>query len=254
MGMYTRKNATGDAGEYLTGYAFAGKLGWAYRILDSDTGIDGEVEIYDGEEPTGRLIKVQVKSTAKPRQAGGATEGDDEDHAEAEPGGFKISVKKVDVTYWRLLSLPVVLCVADIAAGKVYFRIIDDTAKIPDTKSATFSVFIPIESEVAEAARAGLSGAAPRTFDPLNELLDQVQAKLDEVRAAGGGAYAFDKGEALRLLRGEQNKLTTSIRTLTTVGGWILSVEGQKRVDQLLADLHRAICDVDFESMQWENS
>lgn len=47
MSMYTQKNSTGDAGEYLVGFTFAGKLGWAYRILDSDTENDGQAEVYD---------------------------------------------------------------------------------------------------------------------------------------------------------------------------------------------------------------
>ena len=114
MGKYTRKNSTGDAGEYLVGYTFAGKLGWAYRILDSDTGIDGEAEVYNGEEPTGRLLKVQVKSTVKHRQ----TISKEEDEVSESEEGFKVSLKKVDVAYWRLLTLPVVLCVAHISTGQ----------------------------------------------------------------------------------------------------------------------------------------
>ena len=251
MGKYTRKNSTGDAGEYLVGYVFAGKLGWAYRILDSDTGIDGEVEIYDGEEPTGRLLKVQVKSTAKHLQ----TISNEDDKVSESAEGFNVSLKKADVAYWRLLALPVVLCVAHISTARVYFRLIDSSVVIPDDKNATFSVSIPWKDEVTEAARDTLMQTASlRDFNPLTRLLEQVEDELGQLQQAGGISYAFDKGENLARLRKEHTNLIGSIRTLAALGGWVLSEENQGRIDWLAAEFNRQVNRLDHESMEWENS
>lgn len=245
MGRYTSRNSTGDAGEYLTGYAFAGKLGWAYRILDSDTGVDGEVEIYDGEQPTGKLLKVQVKSTVKPRNA---TPGDAA-VAEQVEGGFKVSVKKTDVDYWMKLALPVVLCAADIGAGRVCFRLMDETVVIPVGGEKTFSVDILSANEVAEPARTTLLSHSARPFD---RLMQTGQAKLEFLSTKCGLTYAFNEKRPIRDLKNWHRDWSTSIRTLISHGALVLSEESKAQFENLSGAINQQINRLDFESREWE--
>lgn len=248
MGKYTRKNSTGDAGEYLVGYVFAGKLGWAYRILDSDTGIDGEVEVYNGEEPTGRLLKVQVKSTA---QADAIVKN--EGAAGEVAAGFSVQLKKPDVVYWKTLALPVILCVAHIETAKVYYRIIDSTVTIPDGPEATFSLEIPSGNELNEAAREPLTTAAPlRDFNPLTRLLEQTEVMIERLGKASPLDFAFDKGVAIHQLKKQAQEQINSIKALTALGGWMLGEATQDRVNELIDILWMEVQRIDLESSDWE--
>ncbi len=251
MGKYTRKNSTGDAGEYLVAYAFSGRLGWAYRILDSDTGIDGEVEIYNGEEPTGRLFKVQVKSAAKLRQ----TISKEEDDVEESDDEFSVSIKKIDMAYWRILALPVVLCIAHISTGRVYFKIIDSSVEIPENRYSTFSIAIDKRNEVTEAAHETLFRAAPlRNFNPLSRLLEQAAAKHSLLCSQTGDSYAYDKGVAIRQLKRESSALISRIRGLANLGGWVLGEATQNQVDRISGELNREVIRLERESAELEDS
>jgi hypothetical protein len=72
MPKYTSKNISGDAGEYLAAYMVTHKLGWPFRLLGVDIGVDGEMEVLnENGESNGDVIKVQVKALNRPGFAGG---------------------------------------------------------------------------------------------------------------------------------------------------------------------------------------
>lgn len=249
MGKYTRQNSTGDAGEYLVGYTFAGQFGWAYRILDSDTGIDGEVEIYDGEAATGRILKVQVKSTG--RLVG--TISKDESDATAVGNTFRVSIKKVDVLYWRMLALPVILCIADISQKRVFFREIDSSIEVPDVAAETFQIEVPIANELLPAQRDRLVALAPlRDFNPLERLLQLAEMEIQLLRQVQGGQYLGDAGHRFRELRTRCFDLVRRIRSLSELGGWLLHEASKERVDAACDEVQRQINRIDRELHDWE--
>jgi len=251
MGQYTRQNSTGDAGEYLVGFTFVGRLGWAYRILDSDTGIDGEVEIFDEGVATGRILKVQVKSSASVGHQAGNEDAEVVDDAD----GFSVQLKKSDVAYWKLLALPVVLCIAHIKSSDVYYKLIDSTVVIPSGVAATFTVQVPRQNELTQSARDTLIQSAPlRDFNPLTRLLEQVEVKTELLESEDSRSYAFDKGEGLRHLKDECDALLNSVRGLAVLGGWILNEETEARINGLSARMRRQVSRMDHESLEWENS
>ncbi|WP_437981682.1 DUF4365 domain-containing protein [Sorangium sp. So ce117] len=89
---FQESNAIGLAGEYLVGAVVARALRWPYRMQPiADMGVDGEIEVIDPQgRSTGRLIKVQAKSTER-------------------VGERTRYVKREHFEYWRDLAVPVVV-------------------------------------------------------------------------------------------------------------------------------------------------
>ena len=103
---YRDSNSTGNAGEYFVGGVVSSELGWVYRNQPiADIGIDGEIEIIDDEgDSTGEIIKVQVKSTS------------------TEDLPASRYVQHNDFEYWRLLSVPVIVCLVLVDEREGYWR------------------------------------------------------------------------------------------------------------------------------------
>jgi hypothetical protein len=103
---YRDSSATGSAGEYFVGGVVSSELGWVYRNQPiADIGIDGEIEVIDDEgSSTGEIVKVQVKSTS------------------TEDLPARKYVPHSDFEYWRLLSVPVIVCLVLVEEREVYWR------------------------------------------------------------------------------------------------------------------------------------
>lgn len=86
-----------------------GSLGIFREQLDSDFGIDLDLEYVDGEHVTGRTARIQVKSARdlKPRKDGRPTVG---------------GIKQTTLRYWCDISFrtSVIAYAVDLAAGKIY--------------------------------------------------------------------------------------------------------------------------------------
>jgi hypothetical protein len=119
---YTTNNATGDAGQYLVGAVVSSELEWAYRNQPiADIGIDGEIEVIDNEESTGDIVKVQIKSTK-------------EDEVP-----FSTSIPRNDYEYWKLLSVPVIVCRAVLPEREVYWKHAERGRKTDDSVHYEFT-------------------------------------------------------------------------------------------------------------------
>jgi uncharacterized protein DUF4365 len=82
--------------------------GWVFRRQDgdSDFGIDGEIEIVDRNQVTGRLVKCQVKSSAGIAFKDGET---------------SVQVKVSTYNLWRDTPLPTILFCVDTNANAIYW-------------------------------------------------------------------------------------------------------------------------------------
>jgi hypothetical protein len=137
-------------------------LAWLYRDQPiADLGVDAHLEVVDGNEGTGRLLAVQIKSGSSFFKA--PTEGGwwfrfDDDHAQ----------------YWLSHSLPVIVVLHDPDSGTTYWqRIASDT--ITNT-GQMWKVRVPSDQLLDASARAPLSAIAQRPveMDTVRSLCDQL--------------------------------------------------------------------------------
>ncbi len=166
---FTKKQAVGQAGEYLVGAVVTHRLAWPYRTQPiTDLGVDGEIEVLDeaGVSLSG-IIKVQAKATAK----------DDEDSA-APP--FRRYVYPAHYEYWAALSLPVIVCRPVLATGKIYW--------LPASAGRTSGKMISFDFEACHELTAGSAGALRdlarregEVFDILSGAAEVAQHRIADV-------------------------------------------------------------------------
>ncbi|PVZ42564.1 DUF4365 domain-containing protein [Pseudomonas sp. CC120222-01a] len=109
---YLKRSVNGDAGEYLAAHRFTRVLGWPYRMLDVDLGVDGEIEILDANgTSTSDIIKVQVKTF--------------ESISSEESKGIYVTDKHIK--YWKRFCLPIIMVCVDLSKGKVYWKAVTAT-------------------------------------------------------------------------------------------------------------------------------
>lgn len=85
---------------------WVGEAGWVYRDVPqgTDYGIDGEVEIFENDEATGLLFKVQIRGSAQ------------------QSGRISRRVKGAHRTYWRSIGVPVMLVAAQTSTQELFGR------------------------------------------------------------------------------------------------------------------------------------
>lgn len=80
---------------------FANSIGWTWRPTPNDDyGLDGELEPVEDGVPSGRIIKVQVKSGRSYRKS-------------EDDSGFVFVASRNDLEYWQNVNTPVLLVVHD---------------------------------------------------------------------------------------------------------------------------------------------
>jgi hypothetical protein len=106
---------TGDVGEKTIDLLFTREFGWSYHQFGNKrAGIDGEVEIVeDGDELSGRLLAVQVRSGASY-------------FARTTASGIIYEGNQDELDYWLRYSLPVVLVLYNPDADVAYWTAITD--------------------------------------------------------------------------------------------------------------------------------
>ena len=128
-----RSERTNRRGVHAVGSIFLGEdFEWFFRPQEvSDVGIDAIVEILDNDEPTGRLIGLQIKTGASYFRSSGDS--------------YVLSIDNKHMEYWAKYDLPVYLILADPKRGiflweKVERRLCQPTRdgwkiKIPKTNT-----------------------------------------------------------------------------------------------------------------------
>lgn len=115
MAKYNEALAIGDAGEFLCGFQFTHLLGWPYRMLPRDLGVDAEIEVLDKDShSTGEIMKVQVKSQADASSL-------------AQKEHFDFYPKDEHLAYWKSFIVPIIFCGVDLASQRVYWKVIRNT-------------------------------------------------------------------------------------------------------------------------------
>jgi len=154
-----------------------GGLGSLFRELPTaDVGIDGQLEIVDGDGlgghvVTGRVISVQIKSGASY-----FAKGDD--------ASWFVYIDKQTMNYWKAHSLPVILVLVDTQNGKCYWTRADDDAH--EELDGTFRVEVSKASSLDTSSFAELVRLAENTTDEGRRLAG-LQSDLPYIRALAGG-------------------------------------------------------------------
>lgn len=114
MSRARRYDSKADVGVTATQLHVERQLGWIFRDQrKNDFGIDAHVEICDGDEPTGRLVGLQVKTGASYFR-------------ERVAGGWVFRFGDKHRSYWLFGSLPVIVILFDDAEGVGYWEVVTD--------------------------------------------------------------------------------------------------------------------------------
>ena len=122
------------------------KLGFTVRPQsNADYGIDHHAEMIEEELASGRLLALQVKTG-------------DSYFVEQDSTGVIFRADSDHIDYWLNHSLPVVICLCDLAKAEVYWQIVS-----PDTIVSTgkgFKIRVPIDQKVDQQSKYDLQQIA----------------------------------------------------------------------------------------------
>ena len=126
---------TAQQGEDLAQWHFS-RIGFTVRPQNNrDYGLDHHAELIEDEQASGRLLALQVKTG---------------DSYFAEQDGTHI-IFRTDSDhrdYWLNHSLPVVVCLCDLAESEVYWQIVSPETIVSTGKG--FKIRVPIDQKVDE--------------------------------------------------------------------------------------------------------
>ena len=137
---------------------FVQEFGWIFREqFVSDFGIDAQVEVTQGEKPTGRLLALQVKAGAsffKPNKT----------------GNFVYYGEGRHLRYWERHSLPVAIVMHNPESGLTLWQRISD-GEVEQRKNDRWSIEIP-STNVLNA------DAMPRLIKGVSDITAQRRLSL----------------------------------------------------------------------------
>lgn len=107
---YFDNQQIGDMGELIVKKEFIKLFKWPCRGQEIDLGIDAEFEVMlEDHSSSGKIVKVQIKSTATPFKDGTNTIYPDREHIE----------------YWKKITTPVILCAVNVESEEILWKVID---------------------------------------------------------------------------------------------------------------------------------
>ncbi|MFG1849598.1 DNA/RNA helicase domain-containing protein [Micromonospora carbonacea] len=125
-----------------------GSLRWLFREVSvSDVGIDGHIELIDGDRATGKLLGVQIKSGRSWFR-------------EPSNGGWVYRGDPRHLDYWRGYALPVLIVLVDVEARIAYWQHLDPTT-IQSTGQG-WKALVPADQVLDDSSRDALT----RLFRP----------------------------------------------------------------------------------------
>ena len=171
-----KSHHTERIGIYGVGAKVHRELGWEFRELTGDFGIDAEIEIITDGEPTGKIIATQIKSGLSYFAVEDAT-------------GIVFHGEPQHLKYWLDHKLPVIVVLYDPEKGTAYWQHVSDESitRLPKT----WRMSIP-RSQTLEAAHVTrLEKIASRDS---KELVEQLKQELREYRCPFCGAPLAVRG------------------------------------------------------------
>lgn len=166
---YTKKAASGDAGEFFTAYKIVKTLGWPCRLFDIDIGIDAQVEILsEDRQSTGQFVALQVKAR------------------EYKANCVHISEDHLD--YWNTLNIPVFMVLVDHTKAKIFLHLVGNKSKYKKTNKGLFIIPFDRKKEVFDKKKSGKimaeAHALLRARDIKDKFLMPIQNLLDNLDSA----------------------------------------------------------------------
>ncbi|WP_426749930.1 DUF4365 domain-containing protein [Myxococcus sp. Y35] len=225
--MPTRKasQATGDIGVAITQMIVEQQLLWIFREQPKDFGIDAQVEVLEGEHPTGKLLALQIKtgpSYLQERTANGFV--------------FRESLDLLD--YWTKHSLAVIVVLCDPQTNTAWWAQI--TPREIEKLDKSFKLTVPYTNILNPSAKNRLSSIADGPED-LQRLRTLGMARpFMETIQKGGSVRLHVVVKTNTVFRRAQVVVTTSEGSPTTlereIGPWLLLWPG---ADEGLANLEK---------------
>ena len=132
---------TAQRGEALAQLHFS-KLGFTVRPQNNgDYGLDHHAELIEEELASGRLLALQVKTG-------------DSYFAEQDGTDVIFRTDSDHIDYWLNHSLPVVVCLCDLAEAEIYWQIVSPETIVSTGKG--FKIRVPIDQKVDEQSKYDL--------------------------------------------------------------------------------------------------
>lgn len=199
MPKFRKSTAVTDrAGVYTVGLLVE-KMQWIYREQTvEDYGIDAHVEVVDGEDVTGRVLALQIKS------------GPSHFVDTADGRGWWFYPDKDDLDYWLSHSLPVIVVRADPDQGQAQWQSVSRTTIELGPKGGR-RVLIPADQRFEANAKARLT-----------ELAD-------------GDAYEL-RLRQLRLALPWMELLANGERILVEIEEWVNKTSGRGSIELISTD------------------
>ncbi len=196
MPVRTRSQRIGDAGQNFVRETVDGHQHWMCRAQDLDYGVDLEAELAPTEEdeqrPSGRLLKLQVKST---------------ENVEMTNGQIAISLDRQFLDYAQQFRLPVLLIVVEPSMRRAWWLWLQEwllhheVRLAASPRTSTVTVHIP-DTQTLEAGLNGswqriAAGQAPAAVVlSLRDLVAIASSDRDHVELLESALQLLDKVEA----------------------------------------------------------
>ncbi|WP_331346551.1 DUF4365 domain-containing protein [Cellvibrio sp. UBA7661] len=191
------------------------EFGWIFREQEtSDVGVDAQIEIVDENEPTGKIIGLQIKTGAS--------------HVEDKPDHYVFRGTKIHADYWLNHALPMILTVHLPDSGDTYWEILNEKT-IRRTEKG-FAIKLPKEKKLNASA--------------YEDLLRLAKSKRSLSHKAIELCKAGKESEAKELLMKNEGQLDDESKVLLSV--FSFNEKKFERANDLLAELDLKNISINF--------
>ena len=216
---YTKKSLVGDMGEHFFVYKIMEMFNWPCRLYGIDLGIDAEIEILDNENrTTGRIIKVQIKSTTEKEESNTPVIYVDDRH----------------VTYWKNLTLPLIVCCVDLYNKKIYWKQIEKSESY-DSKGVSKKIIYNDKDILDITSKDDLiSLIDSKSLDIFQKYLSTIKSMVDfisEKMLCYNDGNNFDIDD-VKAVYSEFNHLKDLIHSTNTIIETIPSGSMKEQIDE----------------------
>jgi hypothetical protein len=155
---------------------FVGTLGWIFREQTvSDYGIDTHAEVVTDDNPTGKLLAIQIKAGAS-------------FFREEQPDGWLFRPKERHVSYWLAHSLPVIVVLVDTDTESAYWQSVSKET-LERSSRGGWKLLVPSEQKLTASAASILARLAEG--DPYTLRLRRLQLAKPWIEMLASDARIF---------------------------------------------------------------
>ncbi|MBL8255995.1 MAG: DUF4365 domain-containing protein [Pseudoxanthomonas mexicana] len=199
---YDDARVIGDIGELSVAKAFIRFFRWPCRQQTIALGIDLEIEITDQDgNATGKVVKVQVKTSMNPFNDGKHT----------------VYLTREHIDYWKQFSVPVLLCVVSLATDEILWKTIEPDSNYYTEKAAKID-FNRVEDALTPNSKTKIERIAVDGSDIVMHILGMAENSITDFFDKSGNVTAsIDNQEACdqHVLNGEIIRMAYRLMDLT---------------------------------------